>query len=34
MALAYQLEKEFVGTEHIKTEPDKKVWNVKYLCEK
>lgn len=28
MALAYQLEKEFVGTDHIKTEPDRKVeWN-------
>ena len=28
MALAYQLEKQFVGTEHIKSEPDKKVeWN-------
>ncbi|XP_045193353.2 RNA-binding protein NOB1-like [Mercenaria mercenaria] len=28
MALAYMLEKEFVGTDHIKTEPDKKVeWN-------
>lgn len=25
MALSYQLEKEFVGTEHIKEEPDKKV---------
>lgn len=25
MALAFQLEKEFVGTDHIKTEPDKKV---------
>jgi RNA-binding protein NOB1 len=25
MALAYQLEKQFVGTQHIKTEPDKKV---------
>ncbi|KAL4235177.1 Nin1 binding protein [Mactra antiquata] len=28
MALAYQLEKEFVGTDHIKLEPDKKiVWD-------
>ena len=25
MALTYQLEKEFVGTEHIKEEPDQKV---------
>lgn len=26
MALAYHLEKEHVGTDHIKTEPETKVW--------